>query len=75
MLYISFNSSNSIQRKAANLKQSSGYVSQSVKHLNLCQVIHPIGGVRPTPLSSPSESLTIANAIDKRKLKRENMCS
>lgn len=29
---------------------SSGYVSQSVIHLNLCHAIHPIGGVRANPL-------------------------
>lgn len=36
----------------ANLMHSSGYASQSMIHLNRCQDIQPIGGVRATPLSS-----------------------
>lgn len=33
---------------------SSGKFLQSVTHLNLCQCIQPIGGVRAKPLSSAS---------------------
>jgi len=37
-----------------DLTQSSGYASQSVMHLYRCHASHPIGGVRASPLSSPS---------------------
>lgn len=42
-----------ISMKSFSLIQSSGNVSQSVTHLNRSHAIHPIGGVRTSPLSKP----------------------
>lgn len=44
------------------LMHSSGYFAQSVIHLNRCQVIQPMGGVRASPLSSPTAVQTMANS-------------
>ena len=48
-----------IEVKATHLMQFTGSLLQSTLHLNRSQFSHPIGGVRPIPLSNPSTVIQV----------------